>query len=156
MMQKNSKNLHACAIAIGGKGILITGPSGSGKTSLAFGLMERCQRENLEAAFIADDQVLVRRNGNSLVVETPPAIAGKAELHGFGIVEVQHQSSAIIHLVVRLVDAELIERYPEPSFEEIEQVPIPRIEVPRQHEENAARIVMAAINRMIAGQAHHN
>ena len=151
MMQKNNKNLHACAIAIGGKGILITGPSGSGKTSLAFGLMERCHRENLEAVFIADDQVLARRNGASLVAETPPAIAGKAELHGFGIIDVEHQSSAVIHLIVRLVDADAIERYPEPSFEQIEQVSIPRIDVPRQHEENAARIVMAALNRMIAG-----
>ena len=143
--------MHACAIVIGGKGILITGPSGSGKTSLAFGLMERCQRENLEAAFIADDQVLVHRDENLLVIEAPSAIAGKAELHGFGIIDVQYQSKATIHLIVRLVDAELIERYPEPSFEEIEQVSLPRIDVPRQHEQNAARIVMAALNRVHAG-----
>ena len=54
-----ASNHHACALEIHGTGILIKGSSGSGKTSLMLGLLERAKLENLNAAMIADDQVLL-------------------------------------------------------------------------------------------------
>ncbi|RWH23488.1 MAG: HPr kinase/phosphorylase, partial [Mesorhizobium sp.] len=37
-----SENIHATAILIGDRGVLITGPSGAGKTTLALTLIDHC------------------------------------------------------------------------------------------------------------------
>jgi HPr kinase/phosphorylase len=48
-------NLHASAVALGGKGVLILGRSGSGKSELALMLMA------LGCALVSDDRTLVTR-----------------------------------------------------------------------------------------------
>nr|AAA03552.1 ChvG [Agrobacterium fabrum str. C58] len=60
-------NLHATAIVVDGTGILFTGPSGSGKSELAFSFLTEAERCGLPAALIADDQIFVYRDGETII-----------------------------------------------------------------------------------------
>ena len=64
--------------------MLITGPSGSGKSDLALRLLDR------GFTLVSDDQTIVRRDGDRLIASAPPTIAGKLEIRGIGIVEMEH------------------------------------------------------------------
>lgn len=110
--------VHGTAVALEGIGAaLFVGPSGSGKSDLAL----RCivqpwqTRGGLFAArLVADDQVQLARAGDRLSVRAPPAIAGRLEVRGLGIVAVPFVAEAPLVLVVELVAAGQIERLPDP------------------------------------------
>ncbi len=72
--------LHASAIALAGRGLLITGRSGSGKSGLALELISR------GATLVADDRtVATPRPGGLLWLSAPPAISGRIEARGVGL-----------------------------------------------------------------------
>ena len=109
--------LHATAIAVGSRAALIVGPSGAGKSDLALrvvtGSFRDCGRV-LEAALVADDQVLLERTPGALVARPPPSIAGRLEVRGIGIVEVAHVAAADVCLIVDVEPGAPIERLPDP------------------------------------------
>jgi len=74
-----SLTLHASAVAIGARGVLLFGPSGAGKSALALALIGR------GAALVADDRVMLRRVGGALLARAPATIAGLIEARGVGI-----------------------------------------------------------------------
>jgi len=143
-----AKNTHGCAVVLGGRGVLILGPSGSGKTSLCFGLVETYQGKGLEALWVSDDQVYLENQKTCLIAEAPQSIAGKAELFGHGIIDVEWQPSTTIDLVVNLVDGTLPERMPVPKTMTLMDVSIPGIEVPSRHEALAIRLVAAKLDAL--------
>jgi HPr kinase/phosphorylase len=108
--------VHASAVAIGSAGVLIRGPSGAGKSDLVLRLIDSpgfgVGSSLLRASLIADDQVVVQRDGNHLFLSPPPAIAGQMELRGIGIIKLSHMSSAQLALVIDLADEAAIERMP--------------------------------------------
>ncbi|WP_207100704.1 HPr kinase/phosphorylase [Paracoccus shandongensis] len=71
--------LHATTIALDGAGLLILGPSGSGKSSLALQLMAA------GAMLVADDRTDLRREGDAIIASCPPALLGRIEARGVGI-----------------------------------------------------------------------
>lgn len=71
--------LHATTIALDGAGLLILGPSGSGKSSLALQLMAA------GAVLVADDRTDLCRQGDAIVASCPPALLGRIEARGVGI-----------------------------------------------------------------------
>jgi HPr kinase/phosphorylase len=74
---------HATAIAIEGDAILLRGPPGAaGKSDLALRLIEGGARP------LADDQTLLRRADDHLLVRAPAEIAGLIEVRGVGVVRV--------------------------------------------------------------------
>ncbi|MEM8791319.1 MAG: serine kinase [Pseudomonadota bacterium] len=87
--------LHASAVAINGKGVLILGPSGSGKSALAADLISR------GATLISDDQTLVSPAKPPLL-SAPDSIKGLIELHGTGLVRLGHTTTAPVCLIVDL------------------------------------------------------
>lgn len=105
MAELSSETLHATAVAIGGEAVLIEGRSGAGKSDLALQLIDR------GAVLIADDRVLVVRDGARLIARAPAAMAGRIEVRGLGIVPVPHVAAAPVALVVRLADED--QRMPE-------------------------------------------
>lgn len=105
----SAETLHATTVASGGRAIMITGPSGSGKSDLALRLLDR------GFVLVSDDQTIVRRDGDRLVATAPPTIAGKLEIRGIGIVEVDRISDVPVALIVELTSDIL--RIPDDSRE---------------------------------------
>ena len=104
-----SEALHASTVALDGRAVLITGPSGSGKSDLALRLLDR------GFALVSDDQTLVHRQGDKLIASAPPTIAGKLEVRGVGIVDVETVADIPLALIVELTSD--IQRLPDDSRE---------------------------------------
>ena len=71
--------VHASAIALNGRGLLIVGPSGAGKSALALALMA------LGAGLVADDRTLLRREGAAVIADAPDRLRGLIEARHIGI-----------------------------------------------------------------------
>ena len=95
--------IHATAVAIGGRAVLLTGASGRGKSDLALRLIDR------GAVLIADDQV---RLDDALRASPPPTLAGLIEVRGVGIIALPWVEGVAVALIADL-DA-VPERLPEP------------------------------------------
>jgi len=103
--------VHASAVAVGERGVLVRGASGSGKSSLVLGLIDR----DPDTSFlVADDRVLLAAVDGRLEASPPETIAGRLEVRGLGIVAVPYVSPCGIGLVVDLLPAERCPRFPEP------------------------------------------
>jgi len=92
--------MHASAVAIDGKAVLIFGPSGSGKSSLALELMA------LGAELVADDQTALKRRAGHVWASAPAAIAGRIEARGVGLLTARVARPAPVTLAVDLGKAE--------------------------------------------------
>lgn len=91
--------IHASAIAVAGRGLLILGTSGAGKSALALALVGR------GAGLVADDQVRLARRGDALIASAPDALAGLIEARGIGILRVPYVAEIPVVLAVDLDDA---------------------------------------------------
>ena len=90
------ETIHAGCVAIGGRGVLIAGRSGSGKSDLALRLVDR------GAVLVSDDYTLLTRAGGRLVADAPATIAGRMEVRGVGVVELEAARGVPICLLVDL------------------------------------------------------
>jgi HPr kinase/phosphorylase len=102
--------IHATAVAIDGRGILLLGPSGAGKSDLALRLIDR------GAKLIADDRVDLVDDGTGVMLHAPTRIAGLIEVRGIGILRFPHVTAPLA-LCVELVSSDAVERLPEPDAE---------------------------------------
>lgn len=90
------ENLHATAVAIDSRGLLILGRAGAGKSSLAMRLMA------LGAMLVADDRVLVLRQGDRLTARAPAPLQGLIEARGLGLLRTPFQPEVDLAAVVDL------------------------------------------------------
>ena len=105
----SAETVHASTVALDGRAVLISGPSGAGKSDLALRMLDR------GFTLVSDDQTLVRRDGDKLIATAPPNIAGKLEIRGIGIVEMERLSDVPVALIVELTSD--IQRLPDDSRE---------------------------------------
>jgi HPr kinase/phosphorylase len=97
----SGRPLHASAVAVDGRGVLITGPSGSGKSALALELM------GMGAQLVADDGVLLSRAPDGGVTARAPAsIRGLIEARGVGLLRARAVDDVPLALVVDLSQVE--------------------------------------------------
>jgi serine kinase of HPr protein (carbohydrate metabolism regulator) len=129
--------LHATAIAIDGRALLLRGASGSGKSDLALRLIDAGAR------LVADDQSELCRRGAEVIARAPAAIAGLLEVRGIGIVRLDALAEAPVALIVDLVPAETIERLPARRTEMILGVALPLIRVAPFEVSAAAKLRLA-------------
>ena len=101
----SSETLHASAVAIDGRAVLLEGLSGVGKSDLALRLIDR------GGTLVSDDYTLLLRAGTRLLARPPETIAGRIEVRGIGLVTLPHAVDVPVALIVRL-DGEP-ERMPE-------------------------------------------
>lgn len=92
--------LHATAVALRGRAVLLLGPSGSGKSSLALQMMA------YGARLVADDRVIVARDGERVRLSAPVALRGRIEARGVGIISARPAKAAELVLVADLGRAE--------------------------------------------------
>jgi HPr kinase/phosphorylase len=95
--------IHATAIAIEGHGILISGRSKSGKSTLAERMIAESQARGLSALLVGDDRVGLTIGEDGILLSPHPAIAGRIERRGTGIVEVPYcrEARAVFKIALR-------------------------------------------------------
>ena len=106
-MNNPAEQLHASAVAIDDRGVLLLGPSGSGKSDLALRLIDD------GAVLIADDRVDLDVRQGDVRLSGPANLAGLLEVRGVGIVRMPFATKVSLSLVVDLVKPEDIERLPD-------------------------------------------
>jgi serine kinase of HPr protein (carbohydrate metabolism regulator) len=92
----SSETVHCSCVAIGGRGVLIGGRSGTGKSDLALRLIDR------GAVLVSDDYTHVRRFKDRALAAAPATIAGKIEMRGVGIIEMDAAADVPVALFVDL------------------------------------------------------
>jgi serine kinase of HPr protein (carbohydrate metabolism regulator) len=121
--------IHASAVLVGARAVLIRGPSAAGKSRLAWELIEAGRGGVVGfARLVGDDRVHLQAAGGRLLVSPADALAGMIELRGVGILQRDHEPRAVVGLVVDL-DAADAERLPERGETIIEGIAIPRLAV---------------------------
>jgi RNase adaptor protein for sRNA GlmZ degradation len=110
--------IHATAVALDGRAVLLLGPSGAGKSDLALRLIDRGWR------LVADDRVVLTPTGDGLIAAAPAALADLIEVRDVGILA-EATGAATVALAIDL-DAPP-ERLPEPGARAFGGVMIPVI-----------------------------
>jgi serine kinase of HPr protein (carbohydrate metabolism regulator) len=91
---------------------------------------------------VSDDQTLVRREDGRLIASAPPHIAGKIEIRGIGIVEVDSVNDVPIALLVELTSD--IQRLPDDARQRpILGVSLPLVSIDAMTASAAAKVALA-------------
>ena len=126
-----SPSVHASAVLVGNRAVLIRGSSGAGKSRLAFDLILAGRGGQLpQAVLVGDDRVHLDTVAGELWVRPAPELAGLIEIRGLGIRRCEFVGEAVVGLVVDLAAADA-ERLPPPQALEtrLNGVLLPRIPV---------------------------
>jgi len=145
---------HGTCVTLGRSAALIRGASGTGKSDLALRFLFLARRgpAAIEAPrLVADDRVILSRDGAVIRAQPPPTIAGKLEVRGVGIVEVKWAAEADLVLVVDLVAPEQVERLP--AFETVDILGLPVRRLQLAPFEASAPIKLAAAIAMARTRA---
>lgn len=124
-------SVHASAVLVGTRAVLIRGPSGAGKSRLAFDLILAGRSGQIPpAVLVGDDRVHLWTSGSQLMVRPALSLSGLIEIRGLGIRRCEFAAEAILGLVVDL-SASDAERLPAPEKlrTRIHGVDLPRIPV---------------------------
>lgn len=105
MTTPNPLILHATAVAVTGRALLIRGASGAGKSGLALEMMARGAR------LVADDRVVLTLEEGALWASPPAPLAGVIEARGLGLLQADHLPRAEVVAVLDL-DTPETERLP--------------------------------------------
>ncbi|KIZ41274.1 MULTISPECIES: HPr kinase/phosphatase C-terminal domain-containing protein [Rhodopseudomonas] len=124
-------SVHAAAVLIGDRAVLIRGASGTGKSRLAFELILAGRAGQIPpAVLVGDDRVTLQRRRDTVIVRPVPALAGLIEIRGLGIRRCDYAAEAVLGLVVDLAAADA-DRLPATAASSIilEGVQLPRVAV---------------------------
>jgi serine kinase of HPr protein (carbohydrate metabolism regulator) len=119
--------IHATAVLVGAKAVLIRGEAGSGKSRLALRLLQ-CGLPL--ARLVGDDRIHVAAHHGRLLVRPAAALAGLIEIRGLGIRRMPYEDPAVIGLIVDL--AAEAERLPDAAALTtiLSGIPLPRLALP--------------------------
>lgn len=137
------RNLHCCVVSVDGAGVLVEGPAGSGKTSLALGLVDTARSRGLAAMLVSDDQAICQNRAGRLVATAPAAIAGLAEIRGYGIARMPFVAECDVAVIGRLVADAEVERMPAHATCSLMGVELPLLLLPQRHEQQCVRLLLA-------------
>ena len=146
-----NNSIHASAVLIGSKAVLIRGPSGAGKSHLVWDLLQAASQGALPfARLVGDDRVHVEAHAGRLLVRPAPALAGMIEIRGLGIRRLPYEPVAAVALVVDLAAADAARHPPEEAAKAvIDGVSLPRLAV-APGTPALGRLVLAWLNTLPA------
>jgi HPr kinase/phosphorylase len=124
-----SPTVHASAVLVGARAVLIRGPAGAGKSRLALRLIQAADCGLLTfARLVGDDRLELAACHGRLLARPPRALAGLIEVRGLGIRRLDHEPVAVVGLVVDLAVPDA-ERLPGAAAQEVdvEGIIIPRL-----------------------------
>lgn len=101
---------HGTALLWNGRGLLLTGPSGCGKSDLALRLI------GSGAALIADDLVVLERDGGRLIANRPTAAPARLMVRDIGIIDPASHAERVPLSLCVLLDPEMAARASEPQL----------------------------------------
>jgi HPr kinase/phosphorylase len=130
-MNAAGASIHASAVLVGHRAVLIRGPSGAGKSRLAFDLILAGRAGQIPpATLVGDDRVHLHAAAGQLVARPAPALAGLIEIRGLGIRRCDFAAEAVVGHLVDLCAADA-ERLPpaEALRARISGIELPRIPV---------------------------
>ena len=108
-------SVHASAVLVGDRAVLIRGPSGAGKSRLAFDLILAGRAGQLPPAIlVGDDRVYLDTVAEQLWVRPARELAGLIEVRGLGIRNCDFAKEAVVGLIVDLAASDA-ERLPPPE-----------------------------------------
>jgi serine kinase of HPr protein (carbohydrate metabolism regulator) len=123
--------VHASAVLVGPRAVLIRGPSGAGKSRLTLDLIAAAPAGLLRfARLVGDDRLHLEAAGGRLLVRPAEALAGLIELHGVGLRRLPYEPCAVVGWVVDLAAADA-ERMPtaDQCRAEVAGISLPRLAV---------------------------
>ena len=130
-MMTQGASVHASAVLVGDRAVLIRGPSGAGKSRLAFDLILAGRAGQLPpAVLVGDDRVHLDTVAGQLWVRPAQELAGLIEVRGLGVRRLDFAIKAIVGIVVDLAAGDA-QRLPPPEALSIQLngVLLPRIPV---------------------------
>jgi serine kinase of HPr protein (carbohydrate metabolism regulator) len=130
-MMTQDASVHASAVLVGDRAVLIRGPSGAGKSRLALDLILAGRAGQLPpAVLVGDDRVHLDTVAGQLWVRPAQELAGMMEVRGLGIRRFDFVIKAIVGIVVDLAAGDA-QRLPSPDSlsTQLNGVVLPRIPV---------------------------
>jgi HPr kinase/phosphorylase len=95
--------VHASAVLVGERALLIRGPSGSGKSRLAIALLDAARTGILRyARLVADDRVRIFAAGGRLLAAALETTQSMIEVRGLGIRRLDCEPLALVDFIVDL------------------------------------------------------
>ena len=86
MTDAGAASVHASAVKVGDRAVLIRGPSGAGKSRLAFDLIIAGRSGQIPpSVLVGDDRVYLDAGDGRLLVRPARELAGLIEIYGLGI-----------------------------------------------------------------------
>lgn len=114
-MALGGPSIHASAVLVGDRAVLIRGPSGAGKSRLAFDLILAGRAGQIpQAVLIGDDRVHLSVRQDQLFVHPVEQLAGLIEIRGLGIRRCGFAGEGAVAFVVDL-SADDADRLPPPE-----------------------------------------
>jgi serine kinase of HPr protein (carbohydrate metabolism regulator) len=126
--------VHACAVLVGARALLIRGPAGSGKSLLTFNLIAAAQSGLLPfARLVGDDRIRLEPCHGRLLVRAPAALAGLIEVRGLGIRRLTYEPVAVVGGVIDLAAADA-KRLSEQAEIEVEGIKLSQLKIAQGHD----------------------
>lgn len=142
------RTVHASAVLVGARALLVRGPAGAGKSRLVLQLIQAAEQGLLPfARLVADDRVHLEPAHGRLVARPPAVLAGLLEVRGLGIRRLPYEPAAVLGGVIDL-GAES-ERLPAGNNALIRGVTLSRLTFPSCTE--ALPVLLAALRTAAAG-----
>jgi HPr kinase/phosphorylase len=142
-----SPTIHATAVLVGAKAVLIRGEPGSGKSRLALTLIHAAAGGEIAfARLVGDDRIHLEAHEGRLLVQPAKELAGLIEIRGIGIEHAPFEPAAVVGLVVDL--GSVADRLPEPTMQTValQGITVPRLAIPP--ESDPLPLVLEAIRRI--------
>lgn len=118
----DATRLHASCAVLNARAVLLRGPVGAGKSDLLLRLVVEAG-----AGLVADDQVLLARDGDALIARAPEYLQGVLEARGVGLLRLPPAGPARLALLADLTPRP--QRQPDPAHETLLGCRLPRIEI---------------------------